>query len=383
MTATARIHSNFIREYGKPPTAAWAAPGRVNLIGEHTDYNEGFVLPFAIEARTAVAVAARPTRDWVVRSEAVDAPATFNSADLVPGAVGGWAGYVAAVVAVLRDAGIDVPGANIELTSDVPVGAGLSSSAAMECATLAALVELTGAAHITRDQWPRMAQRAENDYVGMPCGVLDQSASTLCQAGHALFLDCRDYSHEQVPFALADAGLSMLIVDTHAAHRNVDGEYAERRRSCEAAAAALGIPALRDVTDLDAAMAALSDDVLRRRTRHIVTENERVLQTVALLQQGRFSAIGPLLTASHASMRDDFEISVGETDTAVEAAVSAGAYGARMTGAGFGGCIIALVEADQAPNIATAVIKSFQSKGYAEPSWFVAPPADGVSRITE
>jgi galactokinase len=367
--------------YGRRPTTVWSAPGRVNLIGEHTDYNDGFVLPFALSQRTAVAVAPSSSSDWTVRSEAQRLPVTFGASDLKPGVVAGWAGYVAGVVAVLRDEGITVPPADMAICSEVPVGAGLSSSAALECATLAALLELSGAT-VPVDQWPRLAQRAENIYAGVPCGVLDQSASTLCRSGHALFLDCRDQSTEQVPFALAEAGLAMLIIDTRAPHRNADGEYAARRQSCEAAAATLGVPALRDVTDLDAALKLLPDAVQRIRTRHIVTENQRVLATVELLRQGRFTDIGPLLTASHASMRDDFEISVDELDTAVEAAVAAGAYGARMTGGGFGGCIIALVDADAAPAVAEAVEAAFTAKGFGAPDWFVASPAAGVARVS-
>ena len=360
-------------------TAVWSAPGRVNLIGEHTDYNDGFVLPFALSQRTTVTASITPGPHWTVRSSYEDAPVRFDRADLEPGRVPGWAGYVAGVVWVLRSAGVDVPVADIVVASDVPVGAGLSSSAALECATLAALLELSGA-DVPRSGWPALARRAENDYVGVPCGILDQSAAVLCRSGHALFLDCRSGEAQDVPFDLTADGLAMLVIDTGARHRHADGEYAKRRATCEAAARSLGVPALRDVTDLAAALSTLDDEVARRRTRHVVTENERVLATIELLRSGRPADIGPLLTASHASLRDDFEVTVPELDVAVEAAVDAGALGARMTGGGFGGCVIALAPANLAPAVAGAVAQTFASRGFASPTFIDATPAEGTRR---
>jgi galactokinase len=272
---------------------------------------------------------------------------------------------------------VDVPFADIVVASDVPVGAGLSSSAALECATLAALLELSGA-DLPRSRWPALARRAENDYVGVPCGILDQSAAVLCRTGHALFLDCRSGQAQDVPFDLAADGLTMLVIDTGARHRHADGEYAKRRATCEAAARSLGVPALRDVTDLAAALSTLDDEVARRRTRHVVTENERVLATVELLRSGRPADIGPLLTASHASLRDDFEVTVPELDIAVDAANDAGALGARMTGGGFGGCVIALVPANLAPSVAGAVAETFAGHGFAPPTFLDATPSDGT-----
>jgi galactokinase len=376
--AVGRVRHVFEAAFRGSPGVVWSAPGRVNLIGEHTDYNDGFVLPFAIPQRTAVAMAPAPPGEWTVVSEAMPDRVAFTSSQLTPGAVGGWAGYVAGVVAVLRDLGVQAPGAQIAVASDVPVGAGLSSSAALECATLAALLDCSGV-DIERAKWPALAQRAENVYTGMPCGILDQSASTLCEAGHALFLDCRSGATEQVPFDLASVGLSLLVIDTNAPHRNSDGEYAARRAACEAAAAALGVPALRDVTDLDA-LSRLDDDVLIRRARHIVTENERVLRTVEMLRNGKFADIAGLLTESHASMRDDFEITVAETDMAVEVAIRAGALGARMTGAGFGGCVIALTPVEAVAHVEAAVRQAFQTRGYAQPDAFLAPASEGVAR---
>jgi galactokinase len=380
MTAADRVRALFSGTFGGSPATIWAAPGRVNLIGEHTDYNDGFVLPFAVHLQTAVAVREADDEVWTVRSDAEDDTVRFGPNDLAPAAVTGWASYVVGVVAVLRQAGVPVPGADLAICSDVPRGAGLSSSAALECAVLAALVELSGAT-LPRDQWPALARRAENDYAGVPCGILDQAASTLCRNGHALFLDCRDGSTAQIPFDLGASDLAMLIIDTRARHSHAEGEYAARRASCDAAAAALGVPSLRDVDDLATALAGLDDDVLRRRTRHVVTENDRVQQTVALLNGSRPADIGPLLTASHASLRDDFEVSCAELDLAAAEAVRAGALGARMVGGGFGGCVIALVPTGAAAAITDAVVTAFKAAGYQSPTAFAAIPSTGVHRV--
>ncbi|MEU4436293.1 galactokinase [Micromonospora chalcea] len=383
MTVADRAAAGFRQRYGTEPAGRWAAPGRVNLIGEHTDYNDGFVLPFALPLRTVVAAAPAPDGRWTVWSELDDEPVEFGTAEAdEPGGVDGWAAYVAGVVWALRAAGHDVPGARLAVASDVPVGSGLSSSAAIESAVLAALVDL-GGLDLPAQAWPRLAQRAENDYVGAPTGIMDQSAVIRGQAGHALFLDCRTEEVEQIPFDLDAAGLAVLVIDSRAPHRHADGEYAARRRSCERAAATLGVTALRDVdvADLDAALARLDDDETRRRVRHVVTENQRVLDTVALLRAGRVRDTGPLLTASHASMRDDFEITVPEIDTAVEAALSAGAYGARMTGGGFGGCVLALVDAEAADPVAAAVTEAYAKRGFTAPGTLTVLPADGVTRL--
>jgi galactokinase len=371
----------FTEVFGSTPSGSWAAPGRVNLIGEHTDYNEGFVLPFALPYRTTVEASLVDSALWTVWSAQIGETVTFGPDDLVPGGVDGWAGYVAGIVWALRRFGFETGGARLAVSSDVPVGSGLSSSAALECAVLTALVELGGLDLPPQDR-PRLAQAAENGYVGVPCGIMDQSASTLCREGHALFQDCRTLAVEHIPFAPAADGLTVLVVDTKAPHQHTDNEYAVRRRSCEQAAELLGLPALRDVTDLDAALAALPDEVTRRRVRHVVTENQRVLDTVALLRAGKVRQIGPLLTASHASMRDDYEITVPEVDTAVQAALAAGAYGARMTGGGFGGCVLALVDTPAAETVATAVAEAFADRGFTPPTWFAAVPGDGARRVS-
>ncbi|MEW2442567.1 galactokinase [Micromonospora marina] len=383
MNVADRATAGLRQRYGAEPAGRWAAPGRVNLIGEHTDYNGGFVLPFALPLRTVVAAAPAPDGRWTVWSELDDEPVEFGAAEAdEPGRVDGWAAYVAGVVWALRADGHDVPGARLAVASDVPVGSGLSSSAAIESAVLAALVDL-GGLDLPVGRWPRLAQRAENDYVGAPTGIMDQSAVIRGRAGHALFLDCRTEEVEQIPFDLDGAGLAVLVIDSRAPHRHADGEYAARRRSCEQAAATLGVAALRDVpvADLDAALARLGDDETRRRVRHVVTENQRVLDTVALLRAGRVRDTGPLLTASHASMRDDFEITVPEIDTAVEAALSAGAYGARMTGGGFGGCVLALVDAGAADAVAAAVTEAYAERGFTAPGTLTVLPSGGATRL--
>jgi galactokinase len=371
---------SFADIFGTPPAGTWAAPGRVNLIGEHTDYNDGFVLPFALPERTVVEASALDSPQWIVQSAATGETVEFGEADLAPGTVPGWAGYVAGVVWALREAGHRAPGARMAIASNVPIGAGLSSSAALECAVLTALADLGGLELPVPDR-PRLAQRAENDYVGMPCGIMDQAASTLCRDGHALFLDCRSLATEHIPFHLVDQRLAILLIDTRASHKHTDSEYAVRRATCEDAARRLGIPALRDITDLDAALAALPEGVIRRRVRHVVTENQRVLDTVEALRAGRYKEIGPLMTESHASMRDDYEITVPEVDVAVASALDAGAHGARMTGGGFGGCVLALTDADATDRIAEAVAKAFASHGFTAPVPSVAVPGPGAARI--
>ena len=386
VAATNRITSSataiFRSAYGAEPDGLWAAPGRVNLIGEHTDYNEGFVLPFALPQRTVAAVAVGGS-GWTICSDLAGEPISFGEAEISePGVVQGWAAYVAGIVWALRDAGFAVPPARIAFASDVPLGAGVSSSAALESAALTALLDLGGFELPVADR-PALAQRAENVYVGAPTGILDQSASIRCTAGRALFLDCRSYEVEQIPFDLAAEGLAVLVINSNAPHQHVDGEYGARRKSCEEAAHILGVRALRDVPadGLEQTLRRIDDEVIRRRARHIVTENQRVLDTVEHLRSGRIREIGPLLTSSHASMRHDFEITVPEVDTAVEAALMAGAYGARMTGGGFGGCVLALIDADQATLTTSAVESAYAKKGFAAPTAWVATPGPGATRL--
>jgi galactokinase len=368
----------FKNAYGRAPEGAWAAPGRVNLIGEHTDYNDGFVLPFAIPQTTRAAVARRDDGLLRLHSAAMeDGVVELRIADLAPGATEGWARYPAAVLWTLREAGHDVGGADLHFDSTVPVGGGLSSSAALQVVTALALTELYGV-ELSRQDMAVLCQRSENRYVGAPVGVMDQTASACCTAGHALHLDVRALAQRQVPFDPEAEGLVLLVADTHVKHAHADGAYGERRAGCERAAELLGVPALRDIApaDLDAALAALPDDTLRRLTRHVVTEDQRVQDVIELLDAGRTAEIGPLLTAGHASLRDDFQVSCTELDVVVEAALAAGALGARMTGGGFGGSVIVLTTAPTAPEVAQAITRALPQ---AVP--FATAPAAGAHRL--
>ncbi|MDX6250246.1 MAG: galactokinase [Kribbellaceae bacterium] len=375
--------SKFSEVFGVEPDGAWRAPGRVNLIGEHTDYNDGLVLPIALPNRIVVTASARSDGRFAVASSGHSGTIEFSLAGIEPGSVADWAAYPAGAAWVLREAGFEIGGANLLVDSDLPSGAGLSSSAALLCATAVALLGLRGL-EVDPAEVARLAQRAENQYVGAPVGLMDQMASMCCTAGHALYFDIRAMTTDQIPFDPAADGLGLLVVDVKAPHRHVDGEYAARRKSCEQAAAELGVPALRSIAfdQLDEALARLSDDVVRRRVRHVVTEIRRVEEAVELMRVGRLREVGPLFTASHVSMRDDFEITVPELDVAVDAALAAGAVGARMTGGGFGGCIIALVEADAVDTTLAAIEKAFADRGFTAPTSLAATPSPGASRIS-
>ncbi len=367
----------FSRLTGHAPDGLWRAPGRVNLIGEHTDYNDGFVLPFAIPQAATVAAAPRADGRWRVRSLDLAETGEVGPDQLVP-LTHGWQSYVFGVLWALRHDGFLPGGVDLVLSSDVPIGAGLSSSAAIECAVLAACADLFGLdiAPLRRAQ---LARLAENEYVGAPTGLMDQAASTLCVAGHALLLDCRSCESRQVSLDLDRAGLHVLVIDTKTKHSHVSGEYAARRASCDKACEILGVAALRDVTDLGV-LSALPP-LEARRVRHVVTENARVLQTVDALDRHDFDTVGALMTASHASMRDDYEITEPSVDLAVETALRHGAVGARMTGGGFGGCVLALVPDDRMAGLDRAVTEAFQAAGYATPETFDAVPSAGAHRV--
>jgi galactokinase len=369
----------FTQRFGRQPRGAWRAPGRVNLIGEHTDYNEGFVLPFAIGAGLSAAAAQRD--DGVLALASRQAPGDDLAVpldSLTPGSVSGWAAYPAGVAWALREAGYPIGGASIAIDSDIPLGAGLSSSAALECAVALTLTELYGLT-VPRAQLAAMARRAENDFVGAPTGIMDQSAALLSQAGHALLLDCRSGIGTAVPLDPASAGLGLLVIDTRVRHELTDGGYAARRRACEDAAQALGVRSLRDITD--GSQLTGIDPLLERRARHVVTENNRVLVTAQLLREGDLTGTGPLLTASHESLRDDFEVSWPAADATVAAALEAGACGARMTGGGFGGSVIALVPADREEAVRAAVAETFARQGWTAPGFSDAVPSAGARRI--
>lgn len=373
----------FEATFGYSPDGIWSAPGRVNLIGEHTDYNEGFVLPFAIDLRTFAALARRDDGLVRVSSSSQDRIGEHVLRSASGTTVHGWAAYPLGVAWGLGRLGVDLaaqPGFDAHFVSDVPLGAGLSSSAALESALAIALNDVwrLGFDHTRLVQ---AAHLAENDFVGTPTGILDQSASLLAQEGAALFIDCRDGSSSPVNLKLDEAGLSVLVIDTKVNHEHVSGDYAARRASCEKAARALDVRALRDATipQLLTTRGWLDDETYRR-ARHVITENKRVIDTVEALRTAGPSAIGGLMSASHRSMRDDFEISTPELDLAVSISMDCGATGARMTGGGFGGSVIALAPTGVIPQLRTMVEKEFSRHGYTGPEMFVVRPSQGARR---
>jgi galactokinase len=384
----------FGEQFGAEPDGVWRAPGRANLIGEHTDYNDGFVLPFALDKGTVAAAAPGPAGLLEVCSrQAGPEVVTIRLDGLSPGAVTGWAAYPAGVAWALGQAGCPVAGARLAIDSDVPQGAGLSSSAALDCAVALALTDLARRA-VPRPELAAIARRAENDFVGVPTGIMDQSAALLCQAGHALLLDCRSGESDNVPLDPAAHRLALLIIDTRARHELTDSGYRDRFAECAAAARELGVRSLREVAGVTG-LAGLADPVLLRRARHVVTENQRVLAAAGLLRRGNVADVGPLLTESHVSLRDDFEVSWPEADVAVAAATEAGALGARMMGGGFGGSVIALVPAALVPAepdpadpaaaasaaVRGAVRRAFARQGWPAPGFLHAPPSPSAQRL--
>lgn len=373
----------FLASYGSPAGGLWSAPGRVNLIGEHTDYNHGFVLPFAIDRRTWCAVGERQDRELRVTSTLTGDSAAIGLDNLTPERFQGWSAYVFGVIWALGEHGVDLSdrrGLNLAFASTVPLGAGLSSSAAIECSVAVAVNDLWDL-KLSLEQLAKVCQLAENKAVGAPTGIMDQTASLLGQPGHAVLLDCDSYQSELVPLGLTEAGLAVLVIDSRVTHAHATGGYAARRESCERAATALGVATLREVTEdaLPAAQAVLDPETFRR-VRHIATENARVVETARVLRDAGPGAIGAILAASHASMRDDFEISVPQLDLAVETAMAHGAVGARMTGGGFGGAAIALVPIDQVDVVGSQVMQAFADAGHASPVLFTVTPAAGASR---
>lgn len=373
----------FEEHFGATPDGVWSAPGRVNLIGEHTDYNEGFVLPFAIDRAAAVAIRQRDDMTARLVSSFGDSEVvTVDLSTLSRDTMSGWTAYPLGVVWVLGQMGVAIGGFDLFLHSTVPSGAGLSSSAAIECAVATAFNELA-AAGLSQNELVLVGQRAENEVVGAPTGILDQSASLLSRDGHAVFLDCRTQESQLVPLDLAAAGLLILVVDTKVTHAHATGGYAARRASCELGAEVLGVKSLRDVSSADLPEASgLLDEETFRRVRHIVTENQRVLDTVQVLADAGPVAIGDLLTASHVSMRDDFEISCPELDLAVDTALAQGAVGARMTGGGFGGSAIALISVESEAAVSAAILNAFATAGFTAPDIFAVSPAPGARKIS-
>jgi galactokinase len=345
----------------------YAAPGRINLIGEHTDYNLGFALPIALPERTVVTYEPDDAPEVIVRSDTQDGDVRI-SLDTAPGDVAGWAGYVAGVIWALREAGHRIKGGAMSIASDVEMGSGVASSAALECAVLGAFATAIGLG-VDRIGLARIAQRAENDYVGAPTGLMDQLAALCGESGKALMIDFRELTVRPVAFDPDASDVALMVINSRAPHQHAGGEYASRRESCERAAADLGVSSLREVQDAGVeALAAVADPIDARRARHILSDNQRVLDVVAALEESDFPAIGGLFNASQASMRDDFEITTDHIDLIADTAVEAGALGARMTGGGFGGCVIALTPSDKVGHIADAIRNAVANAGYNPPT---------------
>ncbi len=356
------------------------APGRINLIGEHTDYNLGFAMPIALEERTTVRFEPDGTGRITLRSNEEGDGSSF-ALSARPGDVEGWAEYPAGVIWALSAAGHSVVGGTMEVSSDVPIGAGLSSSAALECAVLLAM----NAATATAMDWStvaRIAQRGENDFVGAPTGLMDQLASLNGEADRALLIDFDSTSVRTVEFDLATHGLVLLVVNSNAAHQHSTGEYASRRESCTRASRILGVDSLRRVQGHDI-LDRIEDEVDRRRVRHILTENQRVLDSAQAMADGDFRRLGALMAQSHASMRDDFEITTPHIDLIVDSLLRHGALGARMTGGGFGGCVISLVPAAEVDTMSAAVTEDISAGGFPAPTIFTARAAAGAQVCTD
>ena len=372
------IARKFLETFGEEADLIAAAPGRVNLIGEHIDYSQGFVLPFAIKDRTFAAI--RKRDDAIVQvasAQRRNKIVTVNINDVKPGLKGEWERYPLGVLWALGlNSGVD-----LLIDGQVPPGAGLSSSAALECAVATAVNQLFDLG-FDLERLARLTQRAENEYVGVPCGIMDQSVSLMATAGFALLLDCRDLSTQNIPFDVGASGLELLIIDTQAHHALTDGGYAERRAACDSVVAKLKLSSLRDLSmeQLD----AQRDQILEveyLRVRHAVTEMKRVLACVDALSAKDFKEVGRLLNASHASLRDDYTVSCPELNVAVNAANGTGALGSRMVGGGFGGSAIALIEVSKTRETIDAIEKEFAIRKFKAPRFFTSLPSQGAEVI--
>lgn len=370
----------FAKCFGHEPRWIVAAPGRVNLIGEHTDYNDGFVLPMAIERYTVIAADRHPGGSVTVHSETTGETASFGVRTVVTRGEPAWSNYVRGVVAGFQMRGMRVPGFDAVIESSLPYGGGLASSAALEVAT-ATLLETILATKLDSIEKALLCQRAEHDFAQVPCGLMDQFTSILGKKDEALLLDCR--SRETTPVKMKDPGVTVLVINTNVRHRLAEGEYARRREQCEAAARALNVPALRDATlDLLNSARGRMEPVVFRRARHVITENERTLLAAAALQAGDWSAVGKLMYDSHASLRDDYQVSCRELDTVVEIArklgPKQGVIGCRMTGAGFGGCAVSLVKTDAVRTLTRTIAEAYEKQTRTEPAMFWSRPAAGA-----
>jgi len=373
------IEKKFLEIFGEEPDLVAAAPGRVNLIGEHIDYSDGFVLPFAIKDRTLVAT--RKRDDSTIRIASIQRRNKVVTVDInkvKPGLKGEWERYA---LGVLWSMGVKT-GVDLLIDGHVPLGAGLSSSAALECSVATAMNHLFDMG-FTLEELARLTQKAENQYVGVPCGIMDQSVSLMATQGSALLLDCRDLSTKNIPFDVASSGLELLIIDTQAHHALTDGGYAQRRASCESVVAKLAILSLRELSmeQLEASRSLLTHTEYLR-ARHAVTEMKRVLDCVDALSSSEFARVGQLLNQSHASLRDNYAVSCPELDTAVDAALSAGALGSRMVGGGFGGSAIALIQASMTTETIKSVERAFSSRGFKAPRFFTSLPSQGAEIVS-
>jgi galactokinase len=378
-----RVRLRFVERFGRPSRWLAAAPGRVNLIGEHTDYNDGFVLPMAIDRETVVAAAPNGRNTLRLATSFTDQPVEFDPATLAPGPHTHWSDYAKGVVAGFRDLGAPIPGFDAFIDSSVPIGGGLSSSAALEVA-LATLLEAVTGHTLDPVEKALLCQKAEHAYAGMPCGIMDQMASVCGREDHLLLLDCRSRETRQVPFA--DPEASVLIVDSRVRHALAGSEYPVRRAQSEAAARALHVPSLRDVSlEILLANEARMDALLFRRARHVVTETDRTLRAATAVAESRWEEVGRLMHESHASLRNDYEVSCAELDLLVELAarlgIDSGLYGCRMTGGGFGGCAVALVRRDAAEAVSAVLAADYEKHTGLRPTLFLTRPAPGARRL--
>lgn len=380
MSLHSHVVQDFERRFGQPPAFVVRAPGRVNLIGEHTDYNDGFVLPMAINRAVWIALQPRADSQVAVYSLDLEQTATF-ALDGLRYENADWAEYLKGVAWALQEQGLSLAGWEGVMAGDVPRGAGLSSSAAVELATARAFQVVSGFPW-NPPAMARAGQRAENAWVGVNCGIMDQMISAAGEMNHALLIDCRSLETTSVPLPPETV---VVILDTATRRGLVDSAYNERRSQCEAAARYFGVPALRDVTEERfAAEASGLDEVTMRRARHVISENERTLAAAKAMQAGDAVALGRLMDASHVSMRDDFEISGPALNTMVECArTRPGCYGARMTGGGFAGCAVALVAADQADAFADIVAARYEAATGLKPALYISPATEGASVIEE
>ncbi len=383
-TLATHVAAEFQKHYGRPPRWIVAAPGRVNVIGEHTDYNDGFVLPMAIERYAIMAAdSSSSSSSFSIFDTHFKESATIDISAPVTKGQPKWSNYIRGVLAGFQNRGQKIPALDVAFLSTVPLGGGLSSSAALEVCT-ATLIEAATGKTIDPIEKALLAQKAEHDFAGVPCGIMDQFISALGREGHLLLLDCRTRKTELIP--MNDPSVALLVINTNVKHELSGGEYAERRAQCEEAAKNLGAKSLRDVTpdQLEKAKSKMSE-VVYRRARHVIGEIERTVHAAEGIRASNWPGVGNLMYASHASLRDDYEVSCAELDAVVEIAEDignkAGIYGCRMTGGGFGGCCVALVKADAVDAITKKIAADYKAKTGIEATIFSSRPASGATII--